>query len=114
MIVRASVASLSVTLALAVGPAGAGERRPVAEPARSCPQHGPGFVEIPGTSTCIRIGGRARSEYGASTRRVRRDDIGGFRSGAQVSADVRTETDYGPARAFVRMRASTGALPYGR
>ena len=74
------------------------------EPTLACPRHSPGFIEIPGTSTCIRIGGRVRSEYGASARRVSRHDIAGFGASGRVSVDSRTDTAYGPVRTFVRVK----------
>jgi hypothetical protein len=73
---------------------------------RDCPQHGPGFVQVPGTATCIRLGGRVATEYGASARRTSRGSSA-FGTGAQVSADTRTETPYGPLRGYVRMRAGS-------
>lgn len=78
----------------------------IAEAARSCPQHGPGFVEVPGTRTCIRVAGRVRSEYGSSTRSTSsRDGVSGLRTQGTVSVDTRTDTAYGPLRSFVRVRA---------
>jgi hypothetical protein len=97
-------------------PAAAGERvRPIdaAPAARSCSRYGQGFVEVPGTSTCIRIGGRVRADYGVTSRRViSRDQITGFAPSGTVSADVRTETGMGPLRAYVRTRAGGG--PFAR
>ena len=92
-------------------PAGAFDRAPAAESVRSCPRHGPGFVQLPGTTTCVRIGGRVRGEYGASTRRVGRDQIAGFGSSAAVSMDSRTDTEYGPLRSYVRVKAGQGTGP---
>lgn len=76
--------------------------------ARACPRHGPGFVEVPGTPTCIRIGGRVTAGYGAASRRHPRDEVSGAAASARISADVRTETPYGPLRAFVRVRTGSG------
>ena len=87
--------------------------RPV-EAARSCPRHGPGFVELPGTTTCVRIGGRVTAEYGAASRRVSREPVQGFGSSARVSVDARTDTPYGPVRSFVRVRAGQGILARDR
>ena len=106
MRVRAALPILALMLGL--GPAAALERVPIPDPVRACPRYGPGFVEVPGSSTCIRIGGRVTAEYGAASRRISRDQIAGFGSSARVSADTRTDTEYGPLRAYVRMRAGTG------
>ncbi len=106
---RLPLIMLACAATLTVASPGLGRDRagPV-DAVRSCPRYGPGFVEVPGTSTCIRIGGRVRSEYGASSRRVAREDIAGFRNGGQVSVDTRTDTAYGPLRSYVRVRAGQG------
>jgi hypothetical protein len=36
--------------------------------AKSCPAYGPGFVQLPGTNTCVKIGGSVRVQ-GASNAR---------------------------------------------
>ena len=92
-------------LLAAASSAPATERLPVEPAARACPRHGPGFVEVPGTRTCIRISGRVRSEYGASSRRISRDDISGFSTTGRVAVDSRTDTAYGPVRTYVRLKA---------
>ena len=106
--------ALALALSIAAGSALAAERlRPVENAARACPQYGAGFVEVPGTTTCIRIGGRVRADYVAtsSPRTISRDQIAGFGPSASVSADVRADTAAGPLRAYVRTRAGGG--PYG-
>lgn len=78
---------------------------------RSCARHGPGFVEVPGTATCIRIGGLARAEAGVSARRGAREIGPGMGASARLSIDTRTDTAYGPLRSFVRLKAHDGTLP---
>ncbi|HMO31271.1 porin, partial [Enterovirga sp.] len=79
----------------------------------ACPQHGAGFVQVPGTSTCIRIGGRARADYSVTSgrRKIDRGQISGFSPSGSLAAEARTETEAGPLRAYVRTRAGGG--PYG-
>ena len=99
----------SVSLLAALASIGAGSATLAAERARlddSCPQHGPGFVQVPGTATCIRIRGRVASEYGGSTHRGMRGT--GLGSSGHVSVDTRTETAHGPLRTYVRVRAGSG------
>lgn len=106
--------ALAFALSLAAGGALAAERlRPTETAGRACPQYGAGFVEVPGTTTCVRIGGRVRADYVAtsSRRTISRDQISGFAPSGSMSADVRTETDAGPLRAYVRTR--TGGGYYG-
>ena len=109
---------MSGILATALGMGGYGlqahadERLGAPEPARACPRYGPGFVEMPGTTSCIRIGGRVRAEAGGSISRERRADRTGLGASARLSVDTRTDTAYGPLRTFVRVRAgSTGGRP---
>jgi hypothetical protein len=101
---------------LSAGEAAAKERLRPYEPgasAQACPQYGQGFVQVPGTSTCIRISGRIRADYVVTSRRrtKSRDQIAGFAPSGALAADVRTETSAGPLRAYVRTRAGGG--PYG-
>lgn len=72
---------------------------------RACPQYGTGFVQVPGSATCVRIGGRVVAETTVGSRRVSRDDIAGFKTSGRVSIDTRTQTELGPVRTFVRVRA---------
>jgi hypothetical protein len=85
----------------------AGERPGLVSAARECPQYGPGFVQVPGTATCVRVGGRVTSEYGTSTRRSTRG--AGFGSSGRVAVDTRTDTAYGLLRTYVRVRAGSGS-----
>jgi hypothetical protein len=99
--------SLASLVALGLAPAGALERVPVPDPVRACPRYGPGFVQVPGSTTCIKLGGRVTSEYTTGTRHVSRDQIAGFGTSARVSMDTRTDTAYGPLRSYVRVRAGS-------
>lgn len=83
---------------------------------RVCSAHGTGFFYVPGTDTCIKIGGRVRADYtyaqpkggnvvvfGNLIRRDGRDqDVTGFRARARLEVDARTATDYGTLRTFIR------------
>ena len=81
------------------------------ETARSCARQGPGFVEVPGTATCVRIGGRVRAEAGSAVRSGGREIGSGTGTSARLSVDTRTDTAYGPLRSFVRLKARDGSLP---
>lgn len=87
--------------------AGPPERATGPDGVRTCPRLGPGFIEIPGTSTCIRIGGRVVAEAGTGrSAGVSRDRIAGFGTQGSVTLDARTDTELGPFRAVWRIRAS--------
>lgn len=70
---------------------------PRAETIQPCPKQGPGFVRVPGSATCIRVGGRATGGFDIDPRGSAPVAAG------QLSIDTRTESDLGPVRAFVRM-----------
>jgi len=83
---------------------------------RVCTAYGAGFFYIPGTDTCLRVGGRARGEYNFGNERSRgvysnstfspvtssNADLSGFRGLGRLNLDARTNTAYGTLRAFVR------------
>ena len=79
--------------------AGAGER---AEPERMrpCPRYGAGFVESPGSGTCLRLSGRVAADLASRSRHERPAPI--VAPAGRLSIDTRTETEYGPVRTFVR------------
>ncbi|MFC0217019.1 hypothetical protein FHS82_000770 [Pseudochelatococcus lubricantis] len=88
---------------------------------RVCSAHGEGFFYVPGTDSCIKIGGRLRTDFAytqpkgstvtetdgngnvtAAWRDGRYRDATGMRAQARLEVDVRTPTDYGTLRAFLR------------
>jgi hypothetical protein len=78
---------------------------------RVCTAVGEGFFYIPGTDTCLRIGGQVRAERIAIETFDRRDDAIGFLARGRLNVDARTSTEYGTLRAFFRyeLTRSTGA-----
>src|SRR5215212_8942902 len=95
-----------------------------------CSIYGAGFFYIPGTDTCIKIGGWVRAEYQFQTGgsdspfnsgaggRNNRIDSGeyGMRARFVTSLDVRTQTEYGTLRAYTRagFQLTTGESSQGR
>ena len=85
---------------------------------RVCSVHGAGFFYIPGSDTCIKIGGRVRAEYRylepTSQNKLlspaRQSDATGFRARGRINVDARTATEWGTLRAFVQVdvTADTG------
>ena len=90
-----------------------------------CAVHGPGFAKIPGSDTCVKIGGHVRVEYGVGNRGLSWGQGGAAGSGitpyappeargfapfpaGDVNVDTRTGTGSGAVRTFVRMRAGQG------
>ena len=99
---------------------------------RVCDAYGRGFFYIPGTDTCIRIGGRVRADYAIvpsgdtfTTARVEAgrvvggggslkeaQHVVGWEARARISFDVRTQTAWGVVQAvgLLRMGRTTGVL----
>jgi hypothetical protein len=81
---------------------------------RVCSAYGAGFFYIPGTETCLRIGGRVRADYLYNEPLLRSEDAIGFRARGRIQADARTETAYGALRAFVRFEITrSSGTPFG-
>lgn len=77
---------------------------------RVCSAYGAGFFYIPGTDTCLRVGGRVRAEYTVGTRYGDSQDAYGTRARGRLNVDARTATAYGTLRTFFRyeLTNSTG------
>jgi hypothetical protein len=66
-----------------------------------CPQYGAGFFQIPGSTTCLRVGGTAAFHaYGVTAYRQGTDAMASQAS-LTLTADARTATDYGLLRTFI-------------
>ena len=80
---------------------------------RVCSTYGEGFFYIPGTETCLRIGGRVRAEVLYAETFSRASDAIGFRARGRLQADVRTATAYGLLRTFVRFEITQNSGTFG-
>ncbi|MEZ5764111.1 MAG: porin [Xanthobacteraceae bacterium] len=93
---------------------------------RICSLYGAGFYYIPGTDTCIRIGGHIRAEVHVNSRgtnlqswavgngfatRTRDRDVFNTRSRVFLNIDTRTQTAYGTLRTFSVVRAEQSTSP---
>src|SRR6266568_2453997 len=96
-----------------------------------CSIYGAGFFYIPGTDTCIKIGGWVRAEYafqsgnsdapfirntgGSRNDRVDTNEYQ-MRARTVTSLDVRTQTEYGTLRAYILagFQTTTGETTQGR
>ncbi len=81
---------------------------------RVCTAHGAGFFFIPGTDTCLRVGGRARFEYQYSSQNARATDVSSWRGLGRLNIDARTATPYGTLRAFIRFEIASRTGGYLR
>jgi len=80
---------------------------------RVCSTYGTGFFYVPGTETCLRIGGRARAEYLYVEPVDRAQDAIGFRARGRINLDARTATAYGLLRTYIRMEMTRNTGAYG-
>ncbi len=117
----------SATAALAATGAHAADAIVIAEPepveyVRICDVYGAGFFYIPGTETCLRIGGEIRAQYGTSdsdgvgyNAYGMNDDRWNTHARARIYFDARSETEYGLLRGYARIDAtrSNGAKGAG-
>lgn len=79
-----------------------GRKSAPVEYVRVCTHFGQGFFYVPGTDTCVRVGGRVRAEYLYDQPFSRSFDASGFRARGRLNLDARTHTAFGTLRAFVR------------
>ncbi|HVX75437.1 MAG TPA: porin, partial [Bradyrhizobium sp.] len=102
---------------LAIGGAQAADlpvKAKAVEYVRVCSLYGAGFYYIPGTDTCIKLGGYMRVDMGVNTNSVFTGNTSGaggannrftnaftWRSRADFNLDTRTATEYGVVRTFM-------------
>jgi hypothetical protein len=94
-----SVAALAtVTVAHAADAVVAAEPEPL-EYVRICDAYGKGYFFIPGTETCLKIGGRVRTEGGVYNAYVAGQDASArgtyWHTRAELQVDTATDTEYG-------------------
>lgn len=109
-----SAAALVTAPCLAADGIVAAEPEPV-EYVRVCDAYGSGYFYIPGTETCLKIGGYLRFEvYGGPDERGTSD--WNARTRAQVEFSSKSDTEYGPLTGVIVLRnngdntSSTGTL----
>jgi Porin subfamily len=79
-----------------------------------CSAYGAGFFFIPGTDTCLRVGGRVRAEYLYGERFSGGDDVYGFRTRGVIRLDARNQTPYGTLRTFISLEATNSSGAFNR
>ncbi len=87
---------------------------PAAEFVRICSTYGASFFFIPGTDTCLRVGGRVRAEYLVGERAVStlNENAYGFRARGRLNIDARTQTGFGTLRTFIRFEMTANQGQY--
>jgi len=88
-----------------------------------CSAYGAGFFTIPGTDTCLKIGGRVRADYAmsgtkdifssnastAANELAASQSLYGFEARGRVELDARTPTAYGTVQAVTSLRVARTA-----
>jgi hypothetical protein len=69
-----------------------------------CPEMGPGFVRVGGSSTCMRVSGQVRADTITRDRRSQLGEPFESRARGTVQVETRTPTDLGPVRLIYRQR----------
>jgi hypothetical protein len=85
-----------------------------------CSLYGAGFYYIPGTDTCLKLGGWVRTEYnfgshgsfspivtGGDARYVRTSNDNTWRTRYVLTVDTRTQTEYGTLRTYIASGITT-------
>jgi len=119
MTIKRLLAALAAT-ACAGGTAYAADIPPAPEPdsanfVRACDAFGPGYFYIPGTDTCLRIGGYVRSEVQGGDQLYARQSGNRHRntyawlSRATLQFSTASETDLGTLRSFMELRSDWAA-----
>src|SRR5690606_20844690 len=118
LLLGSAVAAVAATGARAADAIIIAEPEPM-EYVRICDVYGAGFFYIPGTETCLRIGGYMRYEmhYDDADWIDGHGDLHDYRFGKfarfQLNVDARNETEWGTLRSYVEARFnwnSTGGL----
>ena len=75
-----------------------------------CDAYGAGFFYIPGTDTCLKIGGYVRAEYGWNETGTDTRFDTSFRSRIYMTFDARSDTEWGLLRSYIALKVtqSTG------
>ena len=86
---------------------------------RVCDAYGSGFFTIPGTDTCLRVGGYVRVSFeysrpqnvvsvatGAVSQAAAAQDSTGLEVRGRIFTDARTQTPYGTVQTYVRIRST--------
>ncbi|MBP0578608.1 porin [Labrys sp. LIt4] len=73
-----------------------------------CSEFGAGFFYIPGSDTCLKIGGEIRADYRVfgGTGFSRDDNRSAFGTQGRIWFDARTQTDWGLLRSYFQINAS--------
>jgi hypothetical protein len=79
---------------------------------RVCSTYGAGFFYVPGTDSCLRVGGRVRAEFRYVEPFQRGQDSTGLRARGRLNIDHRTMTTFGLLRTYIRFEIDQNSGVY--
>ncbi|CAN0653385.1 porin [Nitratireductor aquimarinus] len=102
LLIGSAALAAAATGAKAADPIVVPEPEPM-EYVRVCDVYGAGFFYIPGTETCLKIGGMVRYQINWDEN----DDGWDKYARGELNIDARSETEYGTLGAFIKLRATS-------
>lgn len=113
---RTSRAAIAAAGLLTLAGAGEGQAQQLS-PGKSrptflatCPDAGKGFFKVPGTDTCLAVGGSVETDFYAQGPVSRAIPVTGSNIIGRIAFDSVTQTDFGTLRAFMRLPFSRNSL----
>ncbi|SEB93337.1 porin [Nitratireductor aquibiodomus] len=107
LLIGSAALAAAATGAKAADPIVVPEPEPM-EYVRVCDVYGAGFFYIPGTETCLKIGGMVRYQINWDEN----DDGWNKYARGELNIDARSETEYGTLGAFIKFRATSNNAGY--
>lgn len=103
-----SILTASAAGFMAIGAASAADlpskKAAPAQYVKICDAYGAGYFYIPGSDTCLKIGGYVRAEYRLRSNPLAADNETFFRTRGLVALDAKTKTSYGDLHTLVQFR----------
>ena len=81
---------------------------------RICSAFGSGYYYIPGSDTCLKLGGRVRFEILVNEVWSRAQSPIGYRARGRIDLDARNQTEFGVLRASARFQSTISTGTYAR
>ena len=103
-----SILTASAAGFMAIGAASAADlpskKAAPAQYVKICDAYGAGYFYIPGSDTCLKIGGYVRAEYRLRSHPLAADNESFFRARGLIALDAKTKTSYGDLHTVVQFR----------
>jgi hypothetical protein len=78
---------------------------------KDCSAYGAGFIALPQSGSCVRMGGRVQMQAQANSNANRAAPTTATGASGRVYLDSRSETEAGPLRVYVRTGVGRGSGP---